>query len=84
MILPSLDQPFVEDSVQTKMGDVPSVSYTLAQTDHWGNIKARRMWLRSSCNNTALGREALSCCCVIEPDNRAGSVVSEAYEKIWS
>ena len=28
--------------------------------------------------NAALGREASSCCCVIEPDDRAGRVVKES------
>ena len=41
MSLPSLDQPFVEGSVQTKMGTVPRISSTLAQIDRWGSIKVR-------------------------------------------
>ena len=41
MSLPSLDQPFVEGSVQTKMGTVPRISSTLVLADWLGNIKAR-------------------------------------------
>jgi len=28
--------------------------------------------------NSALGRDGSSCCCVIEPDDRAGSVIKES------
>nr|MBC8461918.1 4Fe-4S binding protein [Deltaproteobacteria bacterium] len=28
--------------------------------------------------NSALGRDGPSCCCVIEPDDRAGSVIKES------
>ena len=38
---PSLDQAFVEGSVQTKMGTVPRISSTLSGADRWGTIKAR-------------------------------------------
>jgi len=38
---PSLDQPFVTGSVETKMGTVPRISSTLSGADHWGTIKAR-------------------------------------------
>jgi hypothetical protein len=39
--LPSLDQPFVKDSVQTHMGPVPRISSKLVRADRWGSIKAR-------------------------------------------
>jgi acetyl-CoA decarbonylase/synthase complex subunit gamma len=39
--LPSLEQAFVEGSVQTKRGTVPRISSTLAWADRLGNIKAR-------------------------------------------
>ncbi len=41
MSLPSLDQPFVKDSVQTRMGPVPRISSNLVRADRWGSIKAR-------------------------------------------
>ena len=39
--LPSLNQPFVEGSIQTRVGPVPWISSTLALADRWGTIKAR-------------------------------------------
>lgn len=41
MSLPSLNQPFVEGSVQTRVGAVPQVSSSLAWADRWGSVKAR-------------------------------------------
>ena len=41
MGLPSLNQPFVEGSIQTRVGPVPWISSTLALADRWGTIKAR-------------------------------------------
>ena len=41
MGLPSLEQPFVEGSVSTKIGRVPQVSSSLTWHDHWGTTKAR-------------------------------------------
>lgn len=38
---PSLDQPFVVGSIQTKVGTLPRISSTLSRADHWGTIKAR-------------------------------------------
>ena len=38
---PSMDQPFVEGSVETKVGRVPRVSSTLTWADRFGSIKAR-------------------------------------------
>ena len=41
MSLPSLNQPFVEGSVQTRAGLIPQVSSSLVWADHWGTVKAR-------------------------------------------
>ncbi len=41
MSLPSLRQPFVEGSIQTRVGSVPRISSTLARADRLGSIKAR-------------------------------------------
>ncbi|MBW1702259.1 MAG: acetyl-CoA synthase subunit gamma [Deltaproteobacteria bacterium] len=41
MGLPSLNQPFVEGSIQTRVGPVPWIFSTLALADRWGTIKAR-------------------------------------------
>lgn len=41
MSLPSLNQPFVEGSFQTRVGSVPRISSTLVRADRWGSIKAR-------------------------------------------
>lgn len=41
MSLPGLNQPFVEGSVETKVGNIPRVSSELVWADHWGTIKAR-------------------------------------------
>ncbi len=41
MSLPSLDQPFVEESAETAAGKVPRVSATLKWVDRLGDIKAR-------------------------------------------
>ncbi len=41
MSLPSLNQPFVEGSIQTSVGTVPRISSTLVRADRWGSIKAR-------------------------------------------
>lgn len=39
--LPSLEQPFVTDSVETPVGRTPQVSSSLRWADHWGTCKAR-------------------------------------------
>jgi len=39
--LPSLNQPFVEGSIQTRVGTVARISSTLVRADRWGSIKAR-------------------------------------------
>lgn len=39
--LPSLDQPFVEGSVNSEVGEVPRVFSSLALADRWGTVKAR-------------------------------------------
>jgi len=39
--LPGLNQPFVEDSIETRVGTVPRISSTLALADRWGTVKAR-------------------------------------------
>jgi hypothetical protein len=39
--LTGLDQPFVKDSVRTRIGSVPRISSTLVRADRWGSIKAR-------------------------------------------
>ncbi|MFH1241277.1 MAG: mercury methylation corrinoid protein HgcA [Pseudomonadota bacterium] len=41
MSLPSLDQPFVIGSIQTRVGPIPQVSSSLARADRWGSAKAR-------------------------------------------
>ena len=41
MSLPGLNQPFVEGSVETKVGNVPRVFSGLVWADRWGTIKAR-------------------------------------------
>jgi len=38
---PSLEQPFVEGSLETPGGTVPRISSSLTVCDHWGSIKAR-------------------------------------------
>ena len=41
MSRPSLDQPFVAGSIESKVGTVPRVPSTLEWVDRWGSIKAR-------------------------------------------
>ena len=77
MSLPSLNQPFVEGSIQTRVGAVARVSSTLVRADRWGGIKARwgmgRMHYIIEPGLYALG----------SPDDQAPVLVTGNYKIIW-
>jgi acetyl-CoA decarbonylase/synthase complex subunit gamma len=72
--LPSLNQTFLEGSVQTRVGPVPRIGSILTRTDRWGSIKARwgvgRMRYRIEPGLYALGN----------PDAQAPVLVTANYK----
>jgi acetyl-CoA decarbonylase/synthase complex subunit gamma len=71
---PSLNQPFVLGSIETHVGPVPQVSWSLTWADRWGSIKARwdigRMNFSVEPGLYALGR----------PDNDSPVLVTANYK----
>ena len=74
MSLPSCNQPFVENSIETRTGSVPRISSTLTLADRRGNIKARwgvgRMRYTIEPGLYALGK----------PDEQAPVLISANYK----
>jgi len=72
--LPSCNQPFVENSIETRTGSVPRISSTLTLADRRGNIKARwgvgRMRYTIEPGLYALGK----------PDEQAPVLISANYK----
>ncbi len=71
---PSLEQPFVEGSMDTAVGPVPIVSSHLTWSDEWGNIKAR--WGIGRMNHKVdPGLYALG-----SPDDKSPALVTANYK----